>query len=145
LEVTSSVSSCRVFFFLSAFVLFCLRNIFLPRFYASRFKADIAAYMWNNPVNSACGSRNWQRMFQSASALSAGCFHWAPFPFTLGEFRTSCPISATEAHARSISFSSGWSVVNCSYLSWNEASTARQIVSHCVGVARAMSLKDYAL
>jgi hypothetical protein len=84
-------------------------------------------HTWNKPVNSACPSRNLHRVCLLASALSASCFHLAPFPFTLGEFWTSYPTWTTEAHTRSTSFfTSRWSDTNLSYLPSNEASTAHQ-------------------
>jgi hypothetical protein len=93
----------------------------------------VAAYMWDKPVNSACPSRNTQRVCLSASALSPSCFHLAPFPFTLEEFWTSCPIWTVGALTRSVSFfAPGWSAINFSYVSPYEVSTARQRVSHWV-------------
>jgi hypothetical protein len=105
----------------------------------------VVACMWNKPVDNTSPSRNLQRVLLLASALSASCFHVTPFPFTLAEFWTTCPVLTTEAHTRSISFfASGWSTINFSYLSSNEASMAHQRASYCVSVAEP-SLAIYTL
>jgi hypothetical protein len=136
LEVASSVSwwalIFRVSVCLSEFVLFCLRNIFLSRFHAARLKAVSHLLV--------CRSR------PLASHLSTSYFDLLPFPFTLGEFLKSCPISTIEARTRSICiFAFGWFAINFSYLWLKDASTSRQRVSHFVSVARTISLKHNTL
>jgi hypothetical protein len=100
LEFVSSVSYCSTH--LQSFCLF--RHLFcsvceaptcpdsmLLGWRLALISLYVAAYMWNKPVNNTYPTRNFQRVRLSASALSASCFHLAPFPFTLGEFWTRCP------------------------------------------------------
>lgn len=93
----------------------------------------VAAYAWNKPVNSTCPSRNLQRVHLLAWALLSSFSQLAAFPFTLGDFWTTCPILTVEAHTRYISFlASEWPTINFSFFMQNEVSTVCQRVSHWI-------------